>query len=63
MCIRDSIEPEKDIVLTLIEKEKTLDILSGIKADCELHKPGKGIAFVLEAEKTVGLNALLETNE
>ncbi|GEM03968.1 hypothetical protein HMI01_09560 [Halolactibacillus miurensis] len=57
------IEPEKDIVLTLIEKEKTMEILSGIKQDCELHKPGKGIAFVLETEKTVGLHALLETND
>lgn len=57
------IEPEKDIVLTLIEKEKTFDVLSGIKEDCELNKPGKGISFVLETEKTVGLNALFEKNE
>lgn len=57
------IEPEKDLVLTLIEKERTMEVLEGIKQDCELAKSGKGIAFVLEAEKTVGLQAILNQNK
>lgn len=54
------IEPEKDIVLTLIEKGKTDDVLHSIKEDCGLNQPGKGIAFVLETEQSVGLTALIQ---
>lgn len=50
------IEPEKDIVLTLINSEKTNEVLEGLKVDCHLNKPGKGIAFVLDTERTIGIN-------
>lgn len=53
------IEPEKDIVLTLIDRTKTKDVLERINQDVELCKPGKGIAFVLEVEKTIGINHIL----
>lgn len=49
------IEPEKDIVLTLIEKEKTDAVLEYIADGLELDKPGKGIAFVLNVPKVVGI--------
>ncbi|WP_138418939.1 P-II family nitrogen regulator [Aquibacillus sediminis] len=52
------IEPEKEVVLTLISRDKTSDVLDAINEDAELKKPGKGIAFVLEVEKTVGINHL-----
>lgn len=53
------IEPEKEIVLTLISRDKTSDVLKTIEEDANLNKPGKGIAFVLEVEQTVGINHIL----
>ncbi|RXI95555.1 PII family protein [Anaerobacillus alkaliphilus] len=53
------IEPEKDIVLTLVDREKTKQVLEQIEEDVELNKPGKGIAFVLEVERTIGINHIL----
>ncbi|MFN7251738.1 MAG: P-II family nitrogen regulator [Anaerobacillus sp.] len=53
------IEPEKDIVLTLIDRTKTSDVLKQIDEDAGLNQPGKGIAFVLEVEKTIGINHIL----
>ena len=49
------IEPEKDVVLTLIEKSKTKDVLEYITEGLELDKPGKGIAFVVNVSKVVGI--------
>lgn len=53
------IEPEKDIVLTLIDRRKTEDVLQAITKEANLDLPGKGIAFVLEVEKTIGINHIL----
>ncbi|WP_226582742.1 P-II family nitrogen regulator [Halobacillus litoralis] len=53
------IEPEKEVVLTLIVKEKSDDVLSAIEKKAGLNQPGKGIAFVLDVERTVGINHLL----
>lgn len=50
------IEPEKDIVLTLIECSKADSVLNAVNEALELNKPGKGIAFVLDVEKTIGLH-------
>lgn len=51
-----SIEPEKEIVLTLIDRQKSAEVLEAITNEVKLNKPGKGIAFVLEVEKVVGIN-------
>ncbi|SHG01947.1 P-II family nitrogen regulator [Ornithinibacillus halophilus] len=53
------IEPEKEVILTLISRDKTSDVLAAIEDDAELKKPGKGIAFVMQVEQTVGINHLL----
>lgn len=53
------IEPEKNIVLTLIDREKTEAVLEKIMEEAELNKPGRGIAFVMEVERTVGINHAL----
>lgn len=53
------IEPEKEVVLTLISRGKTSDVLKTIEKEANLDKAGKGIAFVLEVEKTVGINHIL----
>ena len=49
------IEPEKEIVLTIIEHDMTDGLLEAIKTELKLDKPGKGIAFVLDVEKVVGI--------
>ena len=49
------IEPEKEIVLTVIEHDKTDEVLEAIKKELKLDEPTKGIAFVLDVEKVVGL--------
>ena len=51
-----TIEPEKEIILTLIDRRKTAKVLDAIIKETELNKPGKGIAFVLEVEEVAGIN-------
>ena len=51
-----TIEPEKELILTIIRRELTQSVLESIVAKADLNKPGKGIAFVLEVEKVVGIN-------
>jgi len=53
------IEPEKEIVLTLIDRDQTAAVLKAVSDAVELDKPGKGVAFVLKVEKTVGICHLL----
>jgi nitrogen regulatory protein PII len=53
------IEPEKDIVLTLIPREKTDGVLHAISDTAGLDKPGNGIAFVIEVEKAAGICHLM----
>ncbi|CAG0980972.1 MAG: P-II family nitrogen regulator [Candidatus Methanoperedens sp.] len=48
------IEPEKEIVIILIEKEKTDAILEAIVSAGKLNEPGKGRAFVISVDKMVG---------
>jgi nitrogen regulatory protein PII len=55
-----TIEPEKEMVLTLIRREICEKVLSAIISEADLNKPGKGIAFVLEVERVVGINHLLD---
>lgn len=53
-----TIEPEKEIVLTLIERHKCLDVLEAIVRETGLQKPGKGIAFILNVEKVTGISEI-----
>jgi nitrogen regulatory protein PII len=55
-----SIEPEKEIVLTLIHKDKTNQVLKAIVDAGQLQKPGTGIGFVIDVDKIVGIVSLLE---
>ncbi len=56
-----SIEPEKDIVLTLVPTDRTEQVLDAIVKASELNEPGKGIAFVLDVEQVTGINHLINT--
>ncbi len=49
-----TVEPEKEVVLTLIEKCGSEKILSAITEGLELEQPGKGIAFVLDVSQVAG---------
>lgn len=55
-----TIEPEKEIVLTLIPSDRTEKVLEAIVKASDLNEPGNGIAFVLDVEDVTGINHLLE---
>lgn len=50
-----SIEPEKEILLTVVPAERVDAILAAVVAAAELNEVGRGIAFVLPVEKLVGV--------
>ncbi|MGE5528540.1 MAG: P-II family nitrogen regulator [Patescibacteria group bacterium] len=54
-----AIEPEKEIILTLIDRNKTQQVLDAIADAVGLNKPGKGIAVVLKVEEAIGICHLL----
>lgn len=55
-----TIEPEKDIILTLVPANRTQKVLDAIVTASNLNEPGNGIAFVIDVEKTTGINHLIE---
>lgn len=55
-----TIEPEKDIVLTLIPTDRVEKVLEAIIEGSKLNEPGNGVAFVVDVEKVVGINHLIE---
>jgi len=50
-----SIEPEKEVVLSVTYSDKKEAILQEIVRVAELEKPGAGIAFVVPVDKVVGV--------
>jgi nitrogen regulatory protein P-II 1 len=48
-------EPEKEIVLTVVYSDQVEAILREIVRAAELNEPGKGLAFVLPIDKVVGV--------
>lgn len=50
-----TIEPEKEIVIILIEKSKTNDVVTAIREKVDIDEPGKGIVFTIDVNKTSGL--------
>ncbi|MCM3713707.1 P-II family nitrogen regulator [Alkalihalobacillus oceani] len=54
------IEPEKEIVLTLIHHQLTKHVAEAIETGVELNQSGKGIAFILDVERVIGINHLIE---
>lgn len=49
------IEPEKEIVMIIIEKEKSDGVIKSIEDNININEPGKGILFVMDVNKTSGL--------
>ena len=50
-----SIEPEKEIVLTLVYADQIDTILPRIVEAAELNEVGRGIAFVVPVDRVVGV--------
>jgi nitrogen regulatory protein P-II 1 len=50
-----SIEPEKEIVLTVVYSDQVQTVLSEIVRAAELNDTGRGIAFVVPVEQIVGV--------
>ncbi|HDR73258.1 MAG TPA: P-II family nitrogen regulator [Methanoculleus sp.] len=48
------IEPEKEIVLIVLDPSQTDRVLMAISDAVELHLPGRGIAFVLPVSRVAG---------
>lgn len=44
------IEPEKDVVLTIVEARQADDVLQHIVDKSDLNQPGNGIAFMLDVD-------------
>ncbi|MBM7553982.1 P-II family nitrogen regulator [Thalassobacillus pellis] len=49
------IEPEKEIVLILSEKEATEEIVASIRKKLKIDEPGNGIIFIQDVNNTYGL--------
>ncbi|WIV12660.1 P-II family nitrogen regulator [Proteiniborus sp. MB09-C3] len=52
-------EPEKEIILTLVDANKTEQVLQAISDKVGINKPGKGIAFVIDVKRAVGISHYL----
>ncbi len=50
-----SIEPEKEIVLTIVQKDQVTTILAGIVRSAQLDKAGHGMAFVVPVSRILGV--------
>lgn len=49
------IEPEKEIILTLVERKEVENLLQAVIHAADLNKPGHGLAFVVPVEKIIGI--------
>lgn len=58
-----TIEPEKEILLTLIPKDLTDQVLSAIVEAGEFNKPGTGVGFVVELKRVAGIVHYLKRME
>ena len=55
MLLGIPIEPEKELVLTVIPRNLTEKVLAAIIEAGDLNKPGSGIAFVLDVPEVAGI--------
>ena len=58
-----AIQPEKEIVMILIEKELKNDILHALYKKVGLSTPGQGIAFAMPVDNVVGLSEANDNTE
>lgn len=58
-----AIQPEKEVVFILTERELTEKVLNAIYENVGLSTNGQGVAFAVPAGQTVGITALDNFNE
>ena len=58
-----AIQPEKEIVMILVEKKIKNDILHAVYKAVGLNTPGQGIAFTMPVESVVGISQAPISNE
>ncbi|MDQ0427939.1 nitrogen regulatory protein PII [Planomicrobium stackebrandtii] len=51
-----TIDPEKDVVLTLVPASYAEGVIRSIEEAVDLNAPGKGIAFLIDVENVFGVN-------
>lgn len=51
-----TIDPEKDVVLTLVPASYADGVVKSIEEAVDLNAPGKGIAFLIDVENVFGVN-------
>ena len=51
-----SVDPEKDVVFTIIEEEKAHAVLEAISREMELEHPHKGLAFMISLDRVIGMH-------
>lgn len=51
-----TIDPEKDVILTLVPASFTDKVVSNIEKAVDLNAPGRGIAFLIDVENVFGVN-------
>ena len=52
------IEPEKEIIITVVESSKTKKVSEGIREAVELDKPGRGILIVIDLDDVIGITKI-----
>ncbi len=55
MLFAMSLEPEKEIVMILIDKAKASYVIEAINNKLHVDEPGKGVLFTMDVNKTSGL--------
>ncbi len=50
-----NIEPEKEIVMIIIDEKRAGNVIDAIETKMNINQPGKGILFVLDVTKVSGL--------
>ncbi|MFP4170102.1 MAG: P-II family nitrogen regulator [Methanomassiliicoccales archaeon] len=58
-----AIEPEKEVVLTLVSREIEERMLETVSKAAELDKPGRGMAFLVPVERAIGRVHFIEMLE
>lgn len=51
-----TIDPEKDVILTLVPSTFTAKVVNHIEQAVDLNAPGRGIAFLIDVENVFGVN-------
>lgn len=52
-----AIEPEKEIVMILIDRNKSDDVVKAIRETMHIDDPGKGVMFTMDVNRVSGLNS------